>query len=88
MPTISIFYGIQIMMYLARKEHNPPHFHAVYQEDEAVFDIQTGEKIKGNLPRDKERLVSEWFVLHRDELLANWKLARNGEPLLRINPLS
>lgn len=27
MPTISVFYGIYIMMYLRNKEHNPPHIH-------------------------------------------------------------
>jgi len=32
MPTISMFYGIVIRMYFAPKEHNPPHFHAYYQD--------------------------------------------------------
>ena len=28
MPTISVFYGIAIKLYLREKEHNPPHIHA------------------------------------------------------------
>jgi hypothetical protein len=32
MPTISMFYGIVIRMYCDRSEHNPPHFHAYYQD--------------------------------------------------------
>jgi hypothetical protein len=32
MPTISMFYGIVIRMYCAPSEHNPPHFHAYYQD--------------------------------------------------------
>jgi hypothetical protein len=35
MPTISMFYGIIVRMYFAPGEHNPPHFHAYYQEYKA-----------------------------------------------------
>ncbi|WP_302272727.1 DUF4160 domain-containing protein [Brachyspira aalborgi] len=31
MPIISRFYGIIIKMYFQQKEHNPPHFHAIYE---------------------------------------------------------
>ena len=37
MPTISHFYGIIIVMYLRNKDHNPPHIHAITQEEVAVF---------------------------------------------------
>lgn len=44
MPTISVFYGIQIMMYFYDQgKHNMPHIHAEYQEDEAVFSILDGD---------------------------------------------
>ena len=37
MPTISIFYGIPIMMYFYDAgKHHVPHIHAKYQDDEAV----------------------------------------------------
>ncbi len=48
MPTISKFYGIVIQMYW--NDHPPPHFHAVYAEDEAKIDIGTLEVIEGWLP--------------------------------------
>lgn len=38
MPTISMFYGITIRMY-NNNEHNPPHFHALYQGYMAVVDM-------------------------------------------------
>lgn len=38
MPTISMFYGIIIRMYNTNG-YNPPHFHAFYGEEEAVFDF-------------------------------------------------
>ena len=37
MPTITIFYGIVIQMFW--NDHGPPHFHALYGEDEAVIAI-------------------------------------------------
>ena len=49
MPTISMFYGIVIRMY-NNGEHNPPHFHAIYQEYRASFSID-GELLKGEMPK-------------------------------------
>ena len=87
MATISMFYGILIRMYLGKKDHNPPHIHALYQNKKAIFDIKTGDKTDGNLPKDKEKLVSAWIILHKDELLADWELAQNGELPYNIEPL-
>ena len=28
-----------------------------------------------------------WIVIHHDELMADWKLAKNGEPIFKIEPL-
>ena len=39
MPTISTFYGVVIGMFWL--DHAPPHFHAMYAEDEASIDIRT-----------------------------------------------
>jgi hypothetical protein len=73
MPEISRFFGIIIRMYF--KDHNPPHFHAIYQEHTAEYDINTLEVIRGNLPNRAHSLVLEWASLHRRELLEDWKLA-------------
>ncbi len=51
MPEISRFLGIIIKMFI--KEHNPPHFHAFYGEYAAVFSIETGQMIQGDLPAKK-----------------------------------
>ncbi|MDR1931339.1 MAG: DUF4160 domain-containing protein, partial [Spirochaetales bacterium] len=61
--------------------------HAIYQNKKAIFDIKSGEKMEGNLPKDKGTLVSAWIVLHKDELLADWELAQNGELPYNIDPL-
>ena len=85
MPTISMFYGIVIRMY-NNGEHNPPHFHAYYQGKEAVFDFD-GNLSDGEMPLRQRKLITAWAEIHRDELLANWELAMNEEPLYKIEPL-
>ena len=84
MPTISMFFGIIITMY--PDDHNPPHFHARYQGDDAVFTLD-GEFIEGDMPRKQRKLIGAWAELHFDELSANWELALNSQELYRIDPL-
>ena len=50
MPVLSRFYGIIIRMYFLQSEHNPPHIHAIYNEDVAAIDFMTGEVLEGHLP--------------------------------------
>jgi hypothetical protein len=85
MPTISMFYGIMIRMY-NNNEHNPPHFHAQYQGHKAVFDMD-GNLTDGEMPKAQVKLIAAWAEIHHDELLANWELAINEEPLYKIEPL-
>lgn len=87
MPTISMFYGIVVRMYLGNKEHNPPHFHAYYGEYEVLIDVNKCSVLKGYFPRKQLRLLIAWCELHKDELLANFKLANNGEKVFEIEPL-
>lgn len=85
MPTISMFYGIIIRMY-NNGEHNPPHFHALYQGMQAIFNFD-GDLIEGEMPNKQCKLISAWAVLHKDELLANWELAMSEQALYKIQPL-
>jgi hypothetical protein len=84
-PTISVFYGLVIRMFY--DEHGPPHFHVAYQGYQAVIEIRTLDVKMGNLPRRELNLALEWAELHRDELLANWRLIEEGLPFKRILPL-
>jgi len=85
MPEISKFYGIRVEMFF--RDHNPPHFHAKYAEFKAEFDIRTLEIIRGWLPNKARMLVIEWAIAHRNELMANWHLARENRTLNNIDPL-
>ena len=84
MPVISRFYGILIVMYF--NDHNPPHFHAKYAGEEALFNFN-GELLEGNLPKRAVKFVKEWISYHQTELEENWERARLGEPLNNIEPL-
>jgi len=86
MPTLSIFFGIVIQMYWS--DHNPPHFHALYAEHEALIDIQTLEVLRGSLPKRALAMVLEWTQEHQTELLAAWELASRNEHPGKIEPLT
>ena len=85
MPLISIFGGIRITMYF--DDHNPPHFHADYSGHRAVIRILDAAVDNGALLSKQLKIVLAWCVIHQDELMQNWELAKDGKPLNKINPL-
>lgn len=85
MPEISRFYGIIIRMHF--NDHEPPHFHAEYGTQQAVFAIESLAVIEGRLAPRALGLVTEWAVLHQSDLLDRWAMARRLEALERIDPL-
>jgi Domain of unknown function (DUF4160) len=88
MPELSRFYGIIIRMYMeVGAPHHAPHFHAYYQDDAAVFSLDSIELIAGSLPRRQRRLVEAWAELHQAELVADWERLEAGQPPLPIEPL-
>ncbi|TXI83165.1 MAG: DUF4160 domain-containing protein [Cupriavidus sp.] len=88
MPTISMFYGILVLMFFeANERHSAPHFHVRYGGSSASIDIATGAVLGGDFPPRQLKLVQAWVEIHREELLADWELATAGEPLFRIAPL-
>ena len=82
MPTIAMFQGIVIYMYWA--EHGVAHLHAMFGEEEAVFSIETGEIMAGDMSRKRRKLVSAWIELRRPVLMENWRRGRNGLPFERV----
>lgn len=85
MPEISRFFGIVIVIHY--NEHGVPHFHAKYAGLRASFAIADLCLLEGHLPRRAAALVLEWAFEHRQELMADWDLAKNREPLNPIPPL-
>ena len=88
MPVISMFYGVIVLMYyFDNKKYHLPHIHAQYGEEEAVISIPEGSVIEGSLRTAKLKLVQAWIEIHRDELMADWQLAVNGQAVFKIEPL-
>ena len=86
MPTISMFFGIVIRMYF--DDHNPPHLHAEYQGEKAVFDFR-GNILAGDISsRTSVKLIREWIDLHDAELAENWEDLQNGRGFRKIAPLT
>jgi hypothetical protein len=78
MPTIAEFNGITIRIYYRPREHPPPHFHAIYGDQEASYNIDTLEVIAGKLRRAQRRAVTDWAGSRREELMTCWNLAMQG----------
>ncbi|MBM3271214.1 MAG: DUF4160 domain-containing protein [Candidatus Sericytochromatia bacterium] len=85
MPEISRFFGISITMNF--DDHNPPHFHVQYGDQQGIVRIAPCTLMDGRLSPRVLGLVMEWAALHQAELEANWNRARSRRPLERIAPL-
>lgn len=86
MPSVSRFFGIIIYFYF--RDHNPPHFHALYGEFEAEILIRDLSVDNGYLPPRVLGLVTEWALIHKDELFENWEIGCSGGTFKQIAPLS
>lgn len=85
MPTICMFRGIKI--YINWREHQPPHFHAKYGNDELIVSIKDIEVIEGALPSKQLKMLLGWAAFHQEELMENWNLAEQQQELFPIEPL-
>ena len=87
MPVLSMFYGIIIRMQSEKGgKHHLPHIHVICGDDESVFSLE-GEIIEGIISNSKKKLVEAWIEIHKEELMANWKLLDEGEEFFKIEPL-
>jgi Domain of unknown function (DUF4160) len=88
MPTISMFYGILVLMFFRdNRQHHTPHIHARYQGAEVVINIADAEVLSGSLPPKQLKMVQAWVAIHQEDLMVDWELAVNGDEPFRITPL-
>ena len=79
--------SLSVCFYMDNSQHYLPHLYVEYQGMKSVITIPDGELLEGKLPAKKLRLVQAWITIHEDEVMANWSLAVNGEPIFSIDPL-
>jgi uncharacterized protein DUF4160 len=84
-PEVCRFLGIVIS--LNYNDHPPPHFHVRYAEQRATVTIESLTVLEGHLSPRVLGLVVEWASAHQMELMEDWDLARQQQPLNRIAPL-
>ena len=88
MPTISMFYGILVSMFFEDTDrHHLAHIHVRYAGDKAAIAIDDGRVLDGGFPPKQLKMVQAWIEIHKDELLADWELAKAGEQPYPIDPL-
>lgn len=73
MPVLSRYKGYIISMRLKNKEHNPPHIHVTYGDDEGAFTINDGELYDGWIPKKGQKYIKEFILHYKDKLLEMWK---------------
>jgi len=77
MPCIKIIDSVKIYMY--RRDHNPPHFHAHYAEYEELIEIKTLETYIGGIPRKQRKKVMKWAKKNQSYLMDKWKEYNPGK---------
>ncbi len=83
-----MFYGIIISLYFFdNRRHKKPHIHVQYQDEQAVVSIPDGEILEGTIKSNKLKLIQAWLIIHKDEIMADWKLASEGNEIFKIDPL-
>jgi Domain of unknown function (DUF4160) len=63
-----------IKIYIYDFDHNPPHFHAVFAEYEALISINTLKVLKGEMPKPQLKKIMKWAKLNQGILLEEFEL--------------
>lgn len=86
MAEISRFYGIIIQMF--GNDHNPPHFHVVYNEFRAKIDFEMGKIFQESLHVKQLQYVQVLNDIHKTELLEKFEnLKAEIQSFRKIKPL-
>ena len=70
MPTIVVLGHVKLQMF--GNDHNPPHFHIVTPDGEAIVDLNSMNIIRGRLRSKDLRTALNWARQHAEELHDAW----------------
>jgi hypothetical protein len=76
MPTLARFGNIRIVMF--SDDHNPPHFHVVAGEREAMIALSNLRVIQGRLRRGELDVALGWAAQNREFLRDEWERLQRG----------
>lgn len=66
-------------MYLAHANHKAAYFQARYQGSDVSLEVDSGIVLAGNLPPRVLKVIQEWRVRHKQELLEDWERVKQHE---------
>ena len=61
--------------------------HVEYQGEEAAVGMPDAEILEDSIQKNRMKLVQAWIEIHRDEMMADWELAVNGQEVFKIESL-
>jgi|SRR5579863_2371711 len=62
------------------KEHPPPHFHVLFQGQDASFSIITGHRLPGVKGLEgHERVIRQWWERNKGQLIEKWNKSRPSD---------
>jgi len=70
MPTVAKIGNLKIQIFA--DHHNPPHFHVVTPDEEALVRIDDLTILRGSLRARDLRTASEWVRRNREVLVDEW----------------
>ncbi|MBF6597936.1 MAG: DUF4160 domain-containing protein [Fermentimonas sp.] len=69
-----------IKIEIRHKEHPPPHFHVIIDNEDCSFDIITGSRLKGIFTQKKYyKRIDRWFIKNRKILIRFWNETRPSD---------
>ncbi len=79
MPLVLETEGVQFRLFF--NDHNPPHVHVFFQQQEVILQLRDGAILEGGFPRGKSKLIKRLFAEHQAVLVANWNELNPANPL-------
>lgn len=55
------------------RDHNPPHFYAIYAEWEELIEIRSLETYSGKFPKSQRKKIIDWASSNQDYLMRRWE---------------
>ena len=71
--------GLRIEIF--SNDHPPPHFHVMSPDVDAVFDLHSGDFLRGKIPPRHRRLVEFWYPKAKSQLIQFWESRQPGQSI-------